>query len=107
MNVNATGAVSAKRPGLGAGDIVVSPLDVEGALQVDLRVQRVEENVVALNHRVLRRRNVRGRRRTARWQPRYRLEDWRECCCPGISVLLEVRTSMSFSGNPDRSLPKR
>ncbi len=60
MNVNATGAVSGKRPGLGAREMVVRHLDVEGAFQVDLRIRCVEENVVALNDRVLRHRNVRA-----------------------------------------------
>ena len=38
IDVNAAGAVSGKRPLLGAREMVVRHLDVEGALQVDLRV---------------------------------------------------------------------
>ena len=75
-------------------------------LQIDLAVGRVEEDVVAMEHGVLRRRRVRVIVTCDIGNPDP------PCALPctllaRMSVLFDVRTSMPFSGEPETSLPKR
>ena len=92
-------------PGLRAREIVVGDFDVDRTLQIDLRSWVLKKMLLPWST-VSCGTGAVGGRQTARWPPRFPPEVAVDRGCPK-QVLLDVRTSMPFSGEPERSLPKR